>query len=93
MFSEPLAKIKNETKIKTSLRARGPPGVLGALSSGRILRTGRIGSGCTSLSQQTSQDLWSQQFSSTCKNKGLDIWDCLPCKFVLKLLLLEAAEL
>ncbi len=25
MFSEPLAKIKNETKIKTSLRARGPP--------------------------------------------------------------------
>ncbi len=27
MFSEPLAKLINETKIKTSLRARGPPGV------------------------------------------------------------------
>ncbi len=46
MFSEPLAKIKNETKIKTSLRARGPPGVSGALRSGCILRIGRIGSGC-----------------------------------------------
>ncbi len=44
MFSEPLAKIKNETKIKTSLRARGPPGVSGALCSVRILRIGRIGS-------------------------------------------------
>ncbi len=44
MFSEPLAKIKNETKIKTSLRARGPPGVSGALRSVRILRIGRIGS-------------------------------------------------
>ncbi len=39
MFSEPLAKIKNETKIKTSLRSRGPPGV-----PGRILRIGRISS-------------------------------------------------
>ncbi len=45
MFSEPLAKIKNETKIKTSLIARGPPGVSGALRSVRILRIGRIGSG------------------------------------------------
>ncbi len=45
MFSEPLAKIKKETKIKTSLRARGPPGVSGALCSVRILRIGRIGSG------------------------------------------------
>ncbi len=44
MFSEPLAKIKNETKIKTSLRARGPPGVSGALRSMRILHIGRIGS-------------------------------------------------
>ncbi len=44
MFSEPLAKIKNETKIKTSLRARGPPGVSGGLRSVRILRIGRIGS-------------------------------------------------
>ncbi len=44
MFSEPLAKIKNKTKIKTSLRARGPPGVSGALRSVRILRIGRIGS-------------------------------------------------
>ncbi len=34
----------NETTIKTSLRARGPPGVSGALRSGRILRIGRIGS-------------------------------------------------
>ncbi len=38
MFSEPLAKIKNETTIKTSLRARGPPGVSGALRSVHILR-------------------------------------------------------
>ncbi len=30
--------------IKTSLRARGPPGVSGALCSLRILRIGRIGS-------------------------------------------------
>ncbi len=44
MFSELLAKIKNETKIKTSLRSRGPPGVSGALRSVRILRIGRIGS-------------------------------------------------
>ncbi len=35
---------KNDTKIKTSLRARGPPGVSGALRSLRILRIGRIGS-------------------------------------------------
>ncbi len=34
-----------KTKMKTSLRARGPPGVLGALCSVRILRIGRIGSG------------------------------------------------
>ncbi len=45
MFSEPLARLKNETKIKTSLRARGPPDVSGALRSLRILRIGRIGSG------------------------------------------------
>ncbi len=44
MFSEPLAKIKNKTIIKTSLRARGPPGVSRALRSVRILRIGRIGS-------------------------------------------------
>ncbi len=44
MFSEPQAKFKNETKIKTSLRARGPPGVSGALRRVRILRIGRIGS-------------------------------------------------
>ncbi len=44
MFSEPLAKIKNETKIKTSLTAKGPPGVSGTLRSVRILRIGRIGS-------------------------------------------------
>ncbi len=47
MFSELLAKIKNKTKIKTSLRARGPPGVSGALRSMRILRIGRIGSDFT----------------------------------------------
>ncbi len=45
MFSQQLARFKIETKIKTSLRARGPPGVLGALCSLRILRIGRIGSG------------------------------------------------
>ncbi len=44
MFSQQLAKFKIETKIKTSLRARGPPGVSGALCSLRILRIGRIGS-------------------------------------------------
>ncbi len=33
---------KTETKIKTSLRARGPPGVSGALRSLRILCIGRI---------------------------------------------------
>ncbi len=44
MFSQQLAKFKNETKIKTSLRARGPPGVSGALCSLRILHIGRIGS-------------------------------------------------
>ncbi len=44
MFSEPLAKIKSETKIKTYLRARGPPGVSGALHSVRILCIGRISS-------------------------------------------------
>ncbi len=33
-------------QIKTSLRARGPPGVSGALRSLRILRIGRIGSDC-----------------------------------------------
>ncbi len=44
MFSQQLAKFKNETKIKTSLRARGPPAVSGALRSLRILRIGRIGS-------------------------------------------------
>ncbi len=36
------AKLKNETKIKTYLRARGPPGVSGALRSLRILRIGSI---------------------------------------------------
>ncbi len=45
MFSELLAKIKNETKIKISLRARGAPGVSGALRSVRTQRIGRIGSG------------------------------------------------
>ncbi len=49
MFSQQLAKFKIETKIKTSLRARGPPGVSGALCSLRILRIGRIGSGYTCL--------------------------------------------
>ncbi len=49
MFSQQLAKFKIETKIKTSLRARGPPGVSGALSSVRILRIGRIGSGSRGL--------------------------------------------
>ncbi len=44
MFSQQLAKFQNETKIKTSLRARGPPGVSGALCSLRILHIGRIGS-------------------------------------------------
>ncbi len=29
MFSQPLADFKNETKMKTYLRARGPPGVSG----------------------------------------------------------------
>ncbi len=47
MISQQLAKFKIETKIKTSLRARGPPGVSGALCSLRILRIGRIGSGVT----------------------------------------------
>ncbi len=36
--------IQNETKIKTYLRARDPPGFSGALYSLRILRLGRIGS-------------------------------------------------
>ncbi len=44
MFSQPLAKFKNETKMISSLRARGPPGVSGALRSLRTLRIGRIGS-------------------------------------------------
>ncbi len=42
MFSYLLAKLKNETKIKTSLGARGPPGVSGALRSLRIVHIGRI---------------------------------------------------
>ncbi len=41
MFSQPLANFKNETKMKSSLRARG---VSGALRSLRILLIGRIGS-------------------------------------------------
>ncbi len=49
MFSQQPAKSKNETKIKTSLRARGPTGVSGALCSLRILPIGRIGSECTHL--------------------------------------------
>ncbi len=44
MFSELLAKPQNETKIKTYLGARWPPGVSGALRSLRILHIGRIGS-------------------------------------------------
>ncbi len=36
--------IQNKTKIKKSLRARGPPGVSGALCNLSILRIGRIGS-------------------------------------------------
>ncbi len=36
---------KTKLKIKTSLRARGPPGVSGALCNLCILRIGRIGSG------------------------------------------------
>ncbi len=44
MFSYLLAKLKNETKIKTSLGARGPPGVSGALRSLCIVHIGRIGS-------------------------------------------------
>ncbi len=44
MFSQQLAKFKNETKIKTYLRARGSPGVSGPLHSLHILRIGRIGS-------------------------------------------------
>ncbi len=35
----------SKTKMKSSLRARGAPGVSGALRSLRILRIGRIGSG------------------------------------------------
>ncbi len=46
MFSQPLVNFKNEAKMKPSLRARGPPGVSGALRSLRILRVGRIGSDC-----------------------------------------------
>ncbi len=45
-FSQQLTKFKNETKIKTSLRARGSPGVSGAQRSLHILHIGRIGSGC-----------------------------------------------
>ncbi len=55
MFSQQLAKFKIETKIKTSLRARGPPGVSGALCSLRILCIGRIGSGMGGLLKST---LW-----------------------------------
>ncbi len=44
MFSQQLAKFKNETKIKTPLRARGPPGVSGALRSLHIPCIGGIGS-------------------------------------------------
>ncbi len=44
MFLQLLSKLKNETKMKSSLRARGPPGVSGTLRSLRILRIGRIGS-------------------------------------------------
>ncbi len=46
---QPLAKLKNETKIKTSLKARVPLVFLGALRSLRVLRIGRIGSGCLML--------------------------------------------
>ncbi len=42
MFSYSLAKFKIETKIKSYLRARGPPGVSGALRSLHNLRKGRI---------------------------------------------------
>ncbi len=45
MFSQQLAKFKNETKIITYLRAR-VSGVLGALRNLCILRIGRIASGC-----------------------------------------------
>ncbi len=44
MFSQQLAKFKNETKIKTLFESKGAPGVSGALCSLRILRIGRIGS-------------------------------------------------
>ncbi len=44
-------KSKTKLKLKTSLRARGPPGVSGALRSLRILRIGRIGSGPRDCSQ------------------------------------------
>ncbi len=46
MFSQPLVNLKNEAKMKTPLRAKGSPGVSGALCSLRILRIGRIGSLC-----------------------------------------------
>ncbi len=54
MFSQQLAKFKIETKIKTSLRARGPPGVSGALSSLRILRIGSIGSDFSNSAEKLS---------------------------------------
>ncbi len=41
-FQNRWPKLRNKTKIKTSLSARGPPGVSGALRSVCILRIGRI---------------------------------------------------
>ncbi len=57
MFSEPLAKIKNETKIKTSLKTMGPPGVPGALCSVRILHIGRIGSANSHSGEKSLREL------------------------------------
>ncbi len=78
MFSETLAKIKNETKIKTSLRARGPPGVSGALRSVRILRIGRIGSVCSILNKILSHVIWksfSFSFYSNLKKTSQHFWN------------------
>ncbi len=70
MFSQQLAKFKNETKIKTYLRARGPPGVSGALRSLRILRIGRIGSGST---YTRPQSLPSKKLGKSLKKGGLKL--------------------
>ncbi len=59
-FTPPRICFQNWTKIKTYLRARGPPGVSGTLRSLRILRIGRIDCGtvylfCARLTHATSE--------------------------------------